>query len=700
MKASPLRTAHAGRMLSAALLLTAFLSALSALADKDPATTGAQPALSAAQVTFFESKIRPLLVTNCYACHSDQAQRGGLRLDSREAMLKGNAAGPVLIPGDADKSRLILAVRYDGKVKMPPAGKLRPEEIAALTEWVKMGAPWPTEKPAQGAAPANPNGDYEITPTQRNFWSFRPIKKPALPAVKNAAWVKSPIDRFILARLEARGLKPAPPADRRTLIRRAYFDLIGLPPTPQEVDAFVKDPAPNAFATVVDHLLASPQYGERWGRHWLDVVRYADSNGLDENVAFANAFRYRDYVVAAFNKDKPYDQFVTEQLAGDLLPIQNEPQRNECLLATGFLTLGPKVLAEPDKEKMVMDIIDEQIDVTSKAFLGLTVACARCHNHKFDPIPTKDYYALAGIFKSTRSMASLSTVAMWEERPLETPELRAQRKEYAQKIQGLQGALMAVTEKAKSSLLASYRRDAGRYLLAGWDLVKHPPVDLGSVAELPARPGEQRILVEAEDFVRGNVNRDTTNFGKGIGVIHNIGLPDFAEWEITVPTAGVYQIEMRYASGEERPTRLLLNGKVIRTDAAGKITGSFFPEGQRWEAEGVFPFQAGKNVLRIERDEPIPHFDKILIVSTPPSAQGAQSVEEVAAQRHLNPEVLRRCALNLRGLAKNGVLQSLPDPVTLSEADFDTEAARLTQRIEGASDADATALRAEIARKD
>ena len=196
------------------------------------------------------------------------------------------------------------------------------------------------------------------------------------------------------------------------------MDLTGLVPTTIDVDRFVNDKSPDAWAKVVDRLLASPQYGERWGRHWLDLVRYADSNGLDENVAFANSYRYRDYVVAAFNKDKPYSEFITEQLAGDLMPAKDDDQRNERLIATGFLELGPKVLAEPDKDKMVMDIVDEQIDVSSKAFIGLTVACARCHNHKFDPIPTKDYFALAGIFKSTKTMSSLNTVAMWEEKPL------------------------------------------------------------------------------------------------------------------------------------------------------------------------------------------------------------------------------------------------------------------------------------------
>ena len=363
-------------------------SFLSSHAADDP-TSAPTPA----QTAFFEKSIRPLLIDKCFACHSGKMQMGGLRLDSRAFLLKGNDHGASVNLKQPEMSSLLKVIHYDGAVKMPPAGKLTPMEIAALTEWVKMGAPWPADKAATTSAGPAP---MVITDAQRAFWSFKPIRKPTLPKVKNTAWVKSAIDRFILAKLESKGLKPAPRDDRRSLIRRAYFDLIGLPPTPEEVQTFLVDKAPNAFAKVVDHLLASPHYGERWGRHWLDVARYADSNGLDENLAYGNAFRYRDYVIDSMNKDKPYNQFICEQLAGDLLPALNDTERNEHLIATGFLSMGPKVLAEQDKPKMVMDIVDEQIEVTSKAFLGLTIACARCHNHKFDPIPTKDYYALAG----------------------------------------------------------------------------------------------------------------------------------------------------------------------------------------------------------------------------------------------------------------------------------------------------------------
>jgi hypothetical protein len=257
-------------------------------------------------------------------------------------------------------------------------------------------------------------------------WSFLPMAHPALPEVSKPEWVRNEIDRFVLSRLDAQGLTPAPEANRATLIRRATYDLWGLPPTPDEVQAFLADTASDAYERLIERLLASPRYGERWGRHWLDVARYADSNGLDENLAYVNAFRYRDYVVDAWNADKPYDQFVREQLAGDLLPCEgDESLRYEQMTATGFLALGAKMLAEDDPVKMEMDIIDEQVDALGTAFLGLTIGCARCHDHKFDPISTADYYALAGIFKSTRTMDTFTVVAKWHERPLAAAEVVA-----------------------------------------------------------------------------------------------------------------------------------------------------------------------------------------------------------------------------------------------------------------------------------
>ncbi|MBI2824750.1 MAG: PSD1 domain-containing protein [Planctomycetia bacterium] len=383
------------------------------------ASPAAADELPAAHVKLFEQRIRPLLVANCFACHGPDKQKGELRLDSRAAMLAGGESGPAVTPGDPETSLLVDAVRYGAARQMPPKGKLPDAQIAALVEWIKLGAPWPDQPAVAGIKSDADDEAPAFTAEQKAFWSFQPPVDPPLPEVKNGAWAKSPVDRFVLVGLEAKALAPAPAADKRTLLRRATFDLVGLPPTPEELAAFLADDSPDAFARVVDRLLASPRYGERWGRHWLDVARYADSNGMDENLAYVNAYRYRDWVIAAFNVDKPYDEFVREQLAGDLLPPSNDEATNAArIVATGLLVLGPKMLAEDDPVKMEMDIVDEQVDTVGQAFLGLTLGCARCHDHKFDPVPAADYYALAGIFKSTRSMDNLKVVAQWHERTI------------------------------------------------------------------------------------------------------------------------------------------------------------------------------------------------------------------------------------------------------------------------------------------
>jgi len=372
----------------------------------------------------FEKLVRPVLVEHCQKCHGEEKQRGGLRVDGLEHLLKGGDSGPAVAPGDVAASLLLRAISYEHELRMPPQGKLPDADRAVLVAWVQSGLPWP-EAPSEATPTAS------IAKEIDRPWSFLSIATPELPVVSRTDWVRNDIDRFVLARLEAAGLSPAPEADRQTWIRRATYDLWGLPPTPEEVEAFVADTSDDACERVIDRLLASPRYGERWGRHWLDVARYADSNGLDENLAYVNAFRYRDYVVDAWNADKPYDQFVREQLAGDLLPSEgDEVLRQERLVATGFLALGAKMLAEDDPVKMEMDIIDEQVDAIGTAFLGLTLGCARCHDHKFDPISTADYYALAGIFKSTRTMDNFSVVAKWHERPLATAEVVSSAEAY------------------------------------------------------------------------------------------------------------------------------------------------------------------------------------------------------------------------------------------------------------------------------
>jgi len=360
---------------------------------------------------FFEARIRPVLANNCYACHTDN-KLGGLRVDSRVALLEGGKSGAAIVPGRPDESLLIKAVKQaDPKLKMPMGGaKLKDNEIADLRYWIQtMAAFWPAED-SKPVAPVLAKTSFTIRPEQRTFWSFQPIRKSVAPKVTDTAWAKTPIDQFILAKLEEKKLKPAPPADKRALIRRAYFDLIGLPPTPEQVDAFLADNSADAFAKVVDRLLASSQYGERWARHWLDVARYADGTGRpDTRMVFlgygmardgySNTWRYRDWVIQALNQDMPYDRFVKAQIAADLMP---EPDRSKLLPGLGFFGIGPwftgddVVFVEARANER-----DDKIDALTKGFLGLTVTCARCHNHKYDPISQKDYYALGGVFANS-----------------------------------------------------------------------------------------------------------------------------------------------------------------------------------------------------------------------------------------------------------------------------------------------------------
>ncbi len=354
------------------------------------------------QEDFFEEKIRPLLADKCQACHSSKLKTAGLDLSIGEGFRRGGQNALIVSSEVPEKSRLLEVIGYQGPIKMPPAGKLAEEEISLLTDWVESGAPWPGVKVA--TVVRDDSGPGRFSKEERRFWSFQKVQEPLLPEVKHETWVKSPIDRFILAQLEKEGLRPAAPADEATLLRRATYDLTGLPPSEQEISDFLDDDSPTAFEAAVDRLLASPRYGERWGRHWLDVARYADSTGNDEDHRYPYAWRYRDYVISAFNQDLPYDQFVREQVAGDLLPPDEPGSINRRgIVATGFLALGPKAIAQQDKKRMLYDVHDEQLDVVSKGFLGLTVTCARCHDHKFDPILTKDYYSMLGMFASTRS---------------------------------------------------------------------------------------------------------------------------------------------------------------------------------------------------------------------------------------------------------------------------------------------------------
>lgn len=366
-----------------------------------PAITGNDNKPDLASIDFFEKKIRPVLVKSCYECHSAEADttKGGLALDTREGTRRGGDSGPAVVPGDLSASLLMEAIGFENKdFAMPPqksGGKLPDAVIRDFEEWVKMGAP----DPRDGAAKvATKEGLWEVA---REWWAWQPPARSAAPEVADGTWPKTEIDRFLLSALEEKDLTPVGDASKLTLLRRVTFDLTGLPPTPEEVSAFYNDSSPEAFQKVVNRLLDSPQFGKKWGRHWLDVARYAESTGKEINLAYPHAWRYRDYVIEAFNSDKPYDQFLREQLAGDLLSAKDDAQRAEQLVATGFLTLGTKSVNEANPRQFALDLADEQIDTVTQAFLGVTASCARCHDHKFDPIPQREYYSLAGIFLST-----------------------------------------------------------------------------------------------------------------------------------------------------------------------------------------------------------------------------------------------------------------------------------------------------------
>ncbi len=517
---------------------------------------------------FFTEKIQPILEQHCYKCHSAKAEKikGGLLLDSHEGLMKGGDTGPTLSPGDPDNSRMVIAVRHsDPDLRMPPKEKLPDDQIALIEQWVKLGAPDPRQPQNTGGASA------------RGLWSTRPIQRAEPPAVKNQAWVRDPVDAFILAELEKRQLPPAPFADKRTLIRRVTFDLTGLPPSPEEVEEFVRDASDKAFERVASRLLESPHFGERWGRHWLDVARFADSNGLDQNTLFASAWRYRDYVVQAFNQDKPYNEFIREQIAGDLLPFQSNEERHEKWIATGFLVIGPKNFAEPNREKLLLDVADEQIDVTCRAFLGLTASCARCHDHKFDPIPTRDYYSLAGIFRSTQTVSVEArrgpNDSPLSERPLGTPEQAARVEAYQAKL--------AELERKRDRA-----RQMARELPGGIDSKELDGIVVDNLdAELM---GEWKLSNYSTNFVDKNYLHDgNEKSGKGKKSVRF--RPD-------VPEPGFYEIRLAYTARANRSTNV-----PVRVEGAGLSKTVYLNQtvepkyDKAFESLGFFKLEKGTN---------------------------------------------------------------------------------------------------------
>jgi len=532
-------------MIQARCFIATCISLLASSAGAVAASEKTAAAATPDQLKFFESKIRPALAEHCYQCHSTEAKKlkGGLYLDRRDGVFDGGDSGPAVVAGDPDKSILIEAVRYGNEdTAMPPKQKLPAAVIADFEAWVKMGAPWPAE---QGAVARATGPDYQKLKAEH--WSYQPIGDPAPPPVKDAGWVRNDVDRFILAALEAKGIKPAADADRVNLLRRVYFDLVGLPPTPEQIDAFVADPSPDAFEKRVEELLASPHFGERWGRHWLDVARFAESYTL-RGFVVKDAWKYRDYVIEQFNTDRPFDQFMQEQVAGDLIAADPAAKsdletRRRQMHGSTFLTLGNYNLEEQDKGALRMDVVDEQLDTFGKAFLGQTIGCARCHDHKFDPITAADYYALAGIFRNARTLEE-ANVSKWLEVPLPGSE------EAEQAIAGHNKAVAALQNKIKQVKVEIAAAAKGK------DFDKLPSGGSPAVVSAADLAGVVIDDAQAKKVGEWKVTRHTSGFiGEGYSQDLNVAK---GEKSITFqPEAlepGKYEVRLAYTPGPNRAT--------------------------------------------------------------------------------------------------------------------------------------------------
>ncbi len=548
---------HPAVVLSAATLI---LSCFSALADA--------PQLTSEQLDFFEKRVRPILVDNCYKCHSHDSEKikGGLLLDTRDDLLKGGDTGPAIVPGDPEKSLLIKAVRYTDKdLQMPPNdNQMQPQQIADLEAWVKMGAPDPRTN-----APEAEHKYVVDFQKAKKHWSFQPVARPAVPQPDDPQhWIQDPVDNFILATLCSKGLSPSPRADKVTLIRRATFDLIGLPPSPREVDDFVADNSPDAFAKVVDRLLASPHYGERWGRHWLDLAHYADTRGAlgnNRDERYPYSYIYRDWVIRAFNEDLPYDQFIIDQIAADKLPLGDDKR---ALAALGFLTLGNRY------NNQINDIIDDRIDIVCKGTMALTATCARCHDHKFDPIPTKDYYALHGIFNSS--------IEPREEPLLETPPDTASYRDFCSQYSAREAAVEQFRDEMAHEFKGETIGKAGAYMLAVLDF-RRAGTNISRPAFMQKRDLMPPIAAVWDNNLRAWENRQNPVF------IPWFAFARLSEAEFETGAAGLSA--KFYANKEKgRPlnplvARMFANPPASMTQLAARYTSLFTDIEQRWQEE-------------------------------------------------------------------------------------------------------------------
>ena len=584
---------------------------------------------------FFEKKIRPVLISECYQCHSkDEKVKADLRLDWKGGWQEGGDSGAAIIPGRVGKSLLIQAIRHgDADLQMPPKKKLTAEQIADFEKWVAMGAPDP-----RANAEATAQDKQMDLEAARRFWAFQPVKAPDAPKLKDPAWAHNGIDRHVLAALKAKGISPGPDAADLTLLRRLYFDLIGLPPTPAQMADFqaaVAKDRKSAIAKTVDALLAGPHFGERWGRHWLDVVRYSESTGGGRTLLMKEAWRYRDYVVNAFNTDKPYTDFIREQVAGDLIPGGTIAQRRERLTATAFLLLGPTNYELQDKTILEMDIIDEQMDTMGKAFMALTIGCARCHDHKFDPIRTEDYYGMAGIFKGTKVVVH-SNVSKWNERPLPMD------------------AAQEAMAKATATQMAALRKEinALRKKTGG------KPVNLPSVLAVNL-PG--LVVDNAKAKITGSWNKSTSvqNF-VDTEYLYASGANKKVVFPLQIAKGGRYEVRVSFAHHPNRATNTRITvrhndgEKLFRVNQrqAPSVDGYF-------QSLGVFEFQDGQwDVVEISTEgangaviadaiQLLPEGSKAVVKKEKSSAQPTKKDKERSRLAQLEKE--------LKVLEKNAV---------------------------------------------
>ena len=599
---------------------------------------------------FFEKKVRPLLAERCFDCHSPEKKiKGGLRLDSREGWEKGGDTGPAIVPGDPEKSLLVEAIRYGNRdLQMPPKKALGDEERAVFEQWIKMGAPDP--RTANGGVKKQTGLSLE---EGRKFWCYQVPRPQAAPAVKNAAWAKTDIDRFILSGIEAAGMAPAADAAPETLVRRLYYNLIGLPPTPEQIDAFVKaaaDGRQSALERLADELLASQRFGETWGRHWLDIARFAESSGGGRTLLFKDAWRFRDYVIESFNKDVPFDRFVREQLAGDLLPAATPEEKRRQLTAAAFLALGPTNYEEQQKQQLRFDVIDEQIDTVGRAFLGQTIGCARCHDHKFDPIPQRDYYALAGIFASTRTLQSYTTnVTKWIVAPLPGDDAQeALLRAHEEKI----AAMTKQVETAKADLAEAAKGLSQETVQPGIPI---------AAADLPGIVVDDTEAKVVGDWTKSKVIK--TYIGEGYLHDDNQGKGEkTVTFTPNLPKSGRYEVRLAYAPATNRAQ----NVKVTVFHADGEenvfvdqrvtppIDGRFVSLGKfRFEKDG-----AGYVLITNEGSNGVVTVDALQLLSeedlaaTSPKDDPAQLAETKAMRQRL-----KQMEADMKKEAGNGPLR-------------------------------------------